>query len=55
MSMDEPLVVEAPELPPMLPLADGQAGECTADAPAPGPFAKAASAGMQGRQRGSPR
>jgi cytochrome c peroxidase len=55
MSMDEPLVVEAPELPPMLPLADGQAGECTADAPAPGPFATAASAGMQGRQRGSPR
>ena len=57
MSMDEPLVVEAPELPPMLGLADGQAGTCAADAPAPppGPLATAGSTARQERKRGSSR
>jgi len=53
MSMDEPLVVDAPELPPMLPLVEAQAGECTVDAPPPGPLATATS--TANRNRGSSR
>lgn len=53
LSMDQPLVVETPPLPPMLPLAEGPAGECTVDAPPPGPLATATS--TADRNRGSSR